>query len=63
MRMLFDRESGVRSAALTLAEPRLCSGYPGNLVRECNITGQARSPDQPYLCAVAQSFAPLAAAG
>ena len=32
MSRLFDRERGARSAALTLAGPRLCSRYPGNVI-------------------------------
>ena len=32
MSRLFDRERGARSAALTLAGPRLCSGYPGHVI-------------------------------
>ena len=32
MSRLFDREGGARSAALTLAGPRLCSGYPGHVI-------------------------------
>jgi len=35
---LFDRERGARSAALTLAGPRLCSGYPGHAIPESCIT-------------------------
>jgi hypothetical protein len=34
---LFDRERGVRSAALTLAGPQLCSGYPGHVIREDTV--------------------------
>jgi hypothetical protein len=29
---LLDRERGARSAALTLAGTRLCSGYPGHVI-------------------------------
>jgi hypothetical protein len=42
---LFDGERGARSAALTLAGPRLCSGYPGHVIRDCCITDLDRNPD------------------
>jgi hypothetical protein len=42
---LLDRERGARSAALTLAWPRLCSGYPGDVIRDCCITDLNRKPD------------------
>jgi len=48
---LFDRERGARSAALTLAVPRLCSGYPGYVIRECCIKDQDRNPDWSDSCA------------
>jgi hypothetical protein len=35
---LFDRERGTRSAALTLAGPRLCSGYPGHVMNPASQT-------------------------
>jgi len=48
---LLDRERGARSAALTLAGPRLCSGYPGHVIRESRITDLDRNPDWSDSCA------------
>jgi len=60
---LCDRERGARSAALTLAGPRLCSGYPGYVIREPASKTKTETPTDPIrVWFVVLTCAPLAPA-